>query len=36
MEAYSLAGSVAEEVVSSIRTVKAYGGEDAEVKRYAS
>jgi ABC-type multidrug transport system fused ATPase/permease subunit len=34
MEAYSVAGSVAEEVLSSIRTVKAFGAEDAEVKRY--
>lgn len=34
MEAYGIAGSVAEEVLSSIRTVKAFGGEDSEVKRY--
>jgi ABC-type multidrug transport system fused ATPase/permease subunit len=34
MEAYGIAGSVAEEVLSCIRTVKAFGAEDSEVKRY--
>jgi len=32
--AYAEAGSVAEEVFSSIRTVAAFGGEKREVKRY--
>ena len=31
--AYAKAGSVAEEVLSSIRTVSAFGGEDKEVER---
>jgi ABC-type multidrug transport system fused ATPase/permease subunit len=34
MESYSGAGTVAEEVISSIRTVFAFGGEDKELKRY--
>ncbi|PNF40555.1 hypothetical protein B7P43_G07604, partial [Cryptotermes secundus] len=34
MQAYGLAGSIAEEVLSSIRTVIAFGGQDSEVKRY--
>ncbi|XP_059178858.1 ATP-dependent translocase ABCB1-like [Physella acuta] len=32
--AYSKAGTVAEEVLSSIRTVHAFGGQDKEAKRY--
>ena len=32
--AYASAGAVAEEVISSIRTVSAFGGEHAEVERY--
>eukprot|EP00117_Sycon_ciliatum_P002774 scpid23728/ scgid7858/ Multidrug resistance protein 1A; ATP-binding cassette sub-family B member 1A; MDR1A; Multidrug resistance protein 3; P-glycoprotein 3 len=32
--AYAKAGSVAEEVLSSVRTVVAFGGEDKEVDRY--
>ena len=31
--AYASAGSVAEEVLSSIRTVLAFGGEDKEIER---
>lgn len=34
LKAYSKAGSVAEEVLSSIRTVVAFGGENKELKRY--
>jgi hypothetical protein len=34
MQAYGLAGSIAEEVLSSIRTVISFGGQDSEVKRY--
>lgn len=34
--AYGLAGSIAEEVLSSIRTVIAFGGQDSEVKRYSA
>ena len=33
--AYARAGAVAEEVISSIRTVAAFGGEKKEVARYA-
>lgn len=33
--AYGAAGTVAEEVLSSIRTVAAFGGEAKEIKRYA-
>ena len=33
-EAYGLAGGIAEEVLSSIRTVVAFGGEKNETKRY--
>ena len=35
LDAYSSAGSVAEEVLSSIRTVVAFGGEEKESERYA-
>ncbi|KAJ8255334.1 hypothetical protein GJAV_G00203690 [Gymnothorax javanicus] len=34
LQAYSKAGAVADEVLSAIRTVAAFGGEDKEVKRY--
>lgn len=34
VEAYSAAGSVAEEVISAIRTVLAFGGQHKEVERY--
>lgn len=34
MASYSNAGSVAEEVLSSIKTVMAFSGEDKEVERY--
>uniref|UniRef100_A0A8C5PZC9 ABC-type xenobiotic transporter n=1 Tax=Leptobrachium leishanense TaxID=445787 RepID=A0A8C5PZC9_9ANUR len=34
--AYAEAGAVAEEVLSSIRTVVAFGGEDKELNRYSS
>ena len=34
MTAYGKAGSIAEEVLSSIRTVVAFGGQDKEVERY--
>ncbi|KAJ2945156.1 hypothetical protein O0L34_g9219 [Tuta absoluta] len=34
LEAYSIAGVIAEEVLSSIRTVVAFGGEEKEIKRY--
>ena len=33
LESYGDAGAVAEEVLSSIRTVAAFGGEDKEVER---
>ena len=33
--AYAEAGSIAEEVISSIKTVVAFGGEQSEIKRYA-
>ena len=33
LQAYAAAGSVAEEVLSSIRTVAAFGGEKKEVIR---
>ena len=33
-ETYGLAGGIAEEVLSSIRTVVAFGGEKNETKRY--
>lgn len=36
LKAYGIAGSVAEEVLSSIRTVVAFGGQEAEVKRYVT
>ncbi|XP_077473724.1 bile salt export pump [Stigmatopora argus] len=34
LKAYAKAGAVADEVLSSIRTVAAFGGENKEVKRY--
>ena len=34
MESYASAGNVAEEVISAIRTVYAFGGESKEVNRY--
>jgi hypothetical protein len=34
LQAYGNAGAVAEEVLSSIRTVVAFGGQDKEVERY--
>ena len=34
-EAYAKAGGIAEEVISSIRTVVAFGGEHKEMERYA-
>ena len=34
MTAYGKAGSIAEEVLSSIRTVVAFGGQEKEVERY--
>ncbi|XP_019744093.1 bile salt export pump isoform X2 [Hippocampus comes] len=34
LKAYAKAGAVADEVLSSIRTVAAFGGEDKEVNRY--
>ncbi|ESO94117.1 hypothetical protein LOTGIDRAFT_145119, partial [Lottia gigantea] len=36
LQAYAKAGSVAEEVLSSIRTVVAFGGQEKEVKRYSA
>lgn len=33
LESYSNAGAVVEEVLSSVRTVVAFGGEDKEVAR---
>ena len=36
LNAYAKAGSVAEEVLSSIRTVAAFGGEKKEIARYGS
>ena len=33
---YAKAGSIAEEVLSSIRTVIAFGGEEKEIERYDS
>ena len=33
--AYAAAGAVAQEVLSSIRTVVAFGGEDQDVARYS-
>ncbi|XP_049878557.1 multidrug resistance protein homolog 49-like [Pectinophora gossypiella] len=35
LKAYSIAGVVAEEVLSSIRTVVAFGGEEKEIQRYS-
>lgn len=35
LQAYAKAGAVADEVLSSIRTVAAFGGEKKEVARYA-
>lgn len=34
LDAYAKAGSIAEEVLSSIRTVAAFGGEKKEIVRY--
>ena len=34
--AYASAGSVAEQVISGIRTVVAFGGENREIQRYVS
>jgi ABC transporter transmembrane region. len=34
LAAYGIAGAIAEEVLSSIRTVIAFGGQDSEAKRY--
>lgn len=34
VNAYAKAGSIAEEVLSSMRTVAAFGGEEKETKRY--
>ncbi|EGV95640.1 Bile salt export pump [Cricetulus griseus] len=34
LKAYAKAGSIAEEVISSIRTVAAFGGENKELERY--
>ena len=36
MAAYGRAGAIAEEVLSSIRTVVAFGGEQKEIDRYDS
>lgn len=36
LDSYSEAGSVAEEVLRSIRTVVAFGGENKELARYAT
>ncbi|KAL9972823.1 hypothetical protein ACROYT_G019202 [Oculina patagonica] len=36
LDAYAKAGSIAEEVLSSIRTVAAFGGEKKEIVRYTS
>ena len=33
--AYAMAGAIAEEVIGSMRTVVAFGGEHKEVERYA-
>jgi len=33
LDAYAKAGAIAEEVLSSIKTVAAFGGEDKEVER---
>lgn len=35
LQAYAKAGAIADEVLSSIRTVAAFGGEKKEVQRYA-
>lgn len=34
LTAYAKAGAVADEVLSAIRTVAAFGGEDKEAERY--
>ena len=34
LDAYAKAGSIAEEVLSSIRTIAAFGGEEKEYNRY--
>ena len=35
LESYAKAGAVAEEVLGSMRTVTAFGGQEKEVARYA-
>ena len=35
MDSYAKAGDIAEEVLSSIRTVTAFGGQEEELARYA-
>jgi len=34
LKAYGLAGNIAEEVISSIRTVFSYNGQEKEIERY--
>ena len=34
LDAYAKAGAIAEEVISSIRTVVAFEGQEKEIKRY--
>lgn len=34
LKAYAKAGAIADEVLSAIRTVVAFGGEDKETERY--
>lgn len=36
LKAYAKAGAVADEVLSSIRTVAAFGGEQKETERYSN
>jgi hypothetical protein len=36
LKAYGKAGAVAEEVISSIRTVLAYNGQEKEIQRFVS
>ncbi|KAG8587247.1 hypothetical protein GDO81_005610, partial [Engystomops pustulosus] len=36
LSAYAKAGSVAEEVLSSVRTVVAFGGQEKEIQRYTN
>ena len=35
LDSYAKAGGVAEEALSNIRTVSAFGGQESEIKRYA-